>query len=321
MELALKMSGVGPGDEVLTSPFSCMASNSPIATLGATPVWVDLAPGSTCINIDEVEKQITKRTKALILYHLAGYANLAESAVALCKKYGIKLIEDCNNSYFTKIGNKNVGTYGDFSVYSFYPNRLINTIDGGAISVRSVEDYIFAKKMTKYGLDPQTFRDSTGEINPQSDIPHIWRTIGMNNLSSALGYSQLSSVDARIQRIKINVSLLYEYFSERDDVHIVKSSDNSNNVNWVFFIQVNKRNELLKTLKLNGIFASKLHQLNSCYTGFKSKEMAIPNAVRLQNTLIALPCGWWLDENQIHHMIDVINDSLGLVESGRWIDD
>ena len=72
--------------------------------------------------------------------------------------------------------------------------------------------------MTKYGLDPQTFRDSTGEINPQSDIPHIWRTIGMNNLSSALGYSQLSSVDARIQRIKINVSLLYEYFSERDDV-------------------------------------------------------------------------------------------------------
>lgn len=318
MELALKLSGVLPGDEVLTTPFSCMASNSPIATLGAVPIWTDIIPGTVEIDLDKLEQQINEKTKAIILYHLAGYPNKSVEVFDICRKRGVKVIEDCNNAMFSSISGRNVGTYGDFSVYSFYPNRLINTVDGAGLSILSSKDYLQAKKLIKYGIDQNTFRDSLGEINPDSDIPSIWRTIGMNNLSSSLGYLQLSCISEKIRKIKENVSKLQKKLREFKEVYIVPINKESSSVNWVLLIQIDKRDEIINCLKANNIQVSKLHQLNSIYSGFNSKPVDTFNIDFFQGTVLALPCGWWIEDSDIVVIIDKIRLAIKKVNPGKW---
>lgn len=318
MELALKLSGVMPGDEVLTTPFSCMASNSPIATLGAIPVWTDIIPGTVEINLDKFESKINKKTKAIILYHLAGYLNNAVEVSKICKKHGIRLIEDCNNAMFSTVAGRTAGTIGDFSVYSFYPNRLINAGDGGGLAIKNKIDFEQAEKFIKYGINQSEFRNEFGEINPACDIPAIWRNIGMNNLSSALGYAQLDMLDEKIDKIHQNAKHLHYHLREFNEVYIVPSGKDSSPVNWAVLIQINKRNEILRRLKEKGINVSTLHQLNSVYSGFKSRTTDINNVQIFQDTVLALPCGWWLTDDDINTIISALRSTIVELKPGRY---
>lgn len=310
IHLALYLAGVRAGDDVLTSAFACMSTNSPIATLGARPIWVDMAASSAYINVEDFEVAITPKTKAAIIYHLAGYPGPAKAVAAICKKYGITLIEDCDNAIFATIDEVFVGGFGDFAVYSFYPNRQINTTEGGALVCKNPEHALQAKKLRRFGIDATTFRASTGEISEASDIPEAGWSIGLNNLCSAIGCAQLYSVAERMKKTRTNAAWLIEKLSVIPEVTLLHELSGSQSSYWALLMQVEDRDEVLEQIKAQGVQASKLHQRNDIYTCFIPSFRNLPCTNELQRTVIALPCGWWLTQADLVQIVQAVKNAL-----------
>jgi len=298
--LALHLAGVSKGDEVLTTAFACMSTNSAIAQCGAVPVWVDVKPQSIEIDLDDIIRKVGTKTKAVILYHVAGYPGPAKELAALCQEHGIALIEDCDNALFASRNAVPVGSHGDFAVYSFYPTRQINTTEGGALVCKSADMAARARKLRRFGIDPATFRNAKGEINPTSDIPEIGWAFTMNNLCAALGYAQLSTAQSRVLKAQNNATKLTQLVSELNGVRVVPVAYGSSPAYWVLLLFVANRDAVLTSMKQQGVMASSLHHRNDTYTGFHAgPSQHLPNTTNLQDHVLAIPCGWWLVDEDL----------------------
>lgn len=310
IQLALHLAGVSVGDDVLTSAFACMSTNSPIATLGARPIWVDMAANAAYVDAADFEAAITPNTKAAILYHLAGYPSPAKEIAEICRRHNIVLIEDCDNALLASLDGKHVGGFGDFAVYSFYPNRQINATEGGALVCKDPAQAARARKLRRFGIDASTFRAISGEINEASLIPEAGWAMGLNNLCSAIGCTQLEGVEERMQVTRKNAAWLIEKLAEIPAVKVLNELPNSQSSYWTLLIKVNNRDEVLAQLKEQGVMASKLHQRNDIYSCFHSSARDLPNTTALQNTVIALPCGWWLTPQNLEQVIHAVQVAL-----------
>lgn len=308
MFLALYLSDVRQGDEVATTAFACMSSNSPVHAIGAKPLWIDVAPGSLHMDPEQLEASITPKTKAVILYHTAGYPAEAKKIAAICKKHGLRLIEDCDNSLLSSNIEGLCGTWADFSVYSFYPNRLINGIEGGALVFNDKDDFHRAKKLRRFGIDGSKFRNSLGEINNQCDIPEIGWSIGMSNVNCAVAYTQLHNLNDRIATIKRNAKLIDNMLQGNEKITYFHHREDDDPVHWVYLLKIKNRDAMIMKLKEAGIHASSLHQRNDIYSGFHASLRNMPNTTELQDNVLALPVGWWLSEEDTVSMVETFLD-------------
>lgn len=306
MQMALHLADVGEGDEVLTLAFACLSTNSAIAQRKAKPIWVDLAPNSIEMSIDDLISKITNRTKAIILYHVAGYPGPAKTIAEVCIQHGITLIEDCNNALLASKGGVMVGSHGDFSVYSFYPNRQINTTEGGALVCKDPEDATRARKLRRFGINPDTFRHEGGEINPTSAVSEIGWSVTLSNLCSAIGMSQVKTLQERVDATRVNAASFEAGLKKINGLRSVPYQSNDRPSFWVFLLFVEQRDQMLVHLKKAGINASGLHMRNDIYTGFGAHKSWLINTDYVQNHLLAIPCGWWLNSHDVELVIKTI---------------
>lgn len=298
--LALHLAGVSKGDEVLTTAFACMSTNAAIAQCGAVPIWVDVNPNSIEIDLNNLISKISTKTRAVILYHVAGYPGPAKELAALCQERGVALIEDCDNALYASREGSPVGSHGDFSVYSFYPTRQINTTEGGALVCKSVDMAARARKLRRFGIDSSTFRSAIGEINPSSDIPEIGWAFTMNNLCAALGYAQLPTAHGRVLKTQENAAKLTQLVGNLKAVRVVPVAPDSIPAYWGLLLFVNNRDAVLTSMKQQGVMASCLHHRNDTYTGFGvGASHHLPNTTYLQDHILAIPCGWWLSDQDL----------------------
>lgn len=315
IQIALHLAGVRTGDEVLTAAYACMSTNAPIATLGARPVWVDVNAQTGRMDPDALERAITPGAKAVIVYHLAGYPAEIERIAAICRQHGLALIEDCDNALLARVGDKQVGSFGDFAVYSFYPNRQINATEGGALACRRAEDAERATKLRRYGIDLPRFRDALGEIDPNCDIAEVGWAATLNNLCSAIGHAQLDSVSSRIERGRKIAASLQRQLAELPDVEIVPAGESAVCSHWALLVRVARRDAVLAGLKRRGVAASKLHHRTDTYSGFNAPPADLPNTQRFLDEVLGLPCGWWLSDADVDAVAACFADALAEASS------
>ena len=148
LDLALKALGVGAGDEVIVTPRTFLASVSSVVTAGATPVFADVNLNSQNIEADEIEKVLTANTKAVIVVHLAGLSADMDSIIALSKKYGFFVIEDCAQAHGAKYKGRSVGSIGHVGCWSFCQDKIMTT--GGEGGMVTTNDESLWKKMWAY---------------------------------------------------------------------------------------------------------------------------------------------------------------------------
>jgi perosamine synthetase len=309
--LAMHLAGVNEGDEVLASPFACLSTNAAIAQRKAVPIWVDVKPQTVEMDTNDLESKITGRTKAVILYHVAGYPGPAKEIAAICKKHNIFLIEDCNNSLLASRDDLLTGSYGDFAIYSFYPNRQINTTEGGALVCKNKEMADSARKLRRFGIDFGTFRTAEGEIDPASNIPEIGWGMTLSNLCSAIGRVQLSSVRGRQTQIKENIEKLKLLIKDIDGVKPVAIIDGGSPAYWVFLLLAEHRDAIMSVLKNKGIMVSAIHQRNDIYAGFGvTQDSKLPNTDFLQKHIIGIPCGWWLGDEDLQRIATALKSAI-----------
>ena len=305
--LALHLAGVQPGDEVLTTAFACLSTNSAIAQIKAIPVWVDVLPGSVEMDVADLATKISPKTKAVLLYHVAGYPGPAREAAVVCKSHGLPLIEDCDNALLARRDGLHVGSHGDYAVYSFYPNRQINTTEGGALVCKNPDDAARAKRLRKFGINASTFRSADGEINPSSDIAEIGWSFTLNNLCAALGVVQLPSVADRVAHTRANVAALRPFVLGTRGLAEVPVAANSNPAYWGYLVFAEQKAKFLAHLKANNILASSVHLRCDVYSGFHTAGPSpLPNTSYLQNHIVSIPCGWWLSADQVGYIGNII---------------
>jgi len=200
LDIAIKALGIGKGDEVILPTFTIISPAQSIITVGATPVLVDSDPLTWNMDVSLIESKITSKTKAILVVHIYGLPVDMDPVLELCAKYSLFLIEDAAEMHGQTYKGKKCGSFGDISIFSFYPNKHITTGEGGMILTNNKELTERCQKLRNLAFEPNGRRFVHEEIG--------WN-YRMTNMQAALGLAQLENIEYHIQR-KREIGLLYQ---------------------------------------------------------------------------------------------------------------
>lgn len=197
LELALRAFGIGPGDEVVVSPRSFIASASCVSLVGATPVFADVDSNSGNLSPETVSRVLTEKTRAIIPVHLAGWPADVPGMMDLVRGRNIKVIEDCAQAHGAEIGGESVGGFGDAAAFSFCQDKIISTGgEGGLLSIKDEDRWAWAWSFKDHGKD---FAKSTGAPGEPGLFRWVHDRIGTNwrltGPQAAIGLAQLQKLD------------------------------------------------------------------------------------------------------------------------------
>ncbi len=293
--IALSTLGIINGDEIIASPVSCLASNQPFVVRGVKVVWADVNPSTGTLDVDDVKRRITKKTKAIFLNHYCGYAGNIDEISALAKEKGIYFVEDCVEAFGTIYNGKRIGNTGaDVSIFSFQTVRLPNTIDGGGLSFKDKELYNKASKIRDYGIDRAKFRDEMNEINPNCDIKLEGYGALLSEVNSYIGLRQFEKLDQLLEIQRSNALQWKNRLIDSKDIKVVEAIDKVVPNYWVFGVFVENKGEKIQEFRNNGFYATGVHINNNIYSVFDN-SIELKGVSEFINSFIALPCGWWLN--------------------------
>jgi perosamine synthetase len=181
LHLILLSLGIGPGDEVITTPYSFIASSNCILHVGATPVFCDILPADLNIDPNRIEAKITPKTKAILVVHVFGFPVDMEQILQIADQYNLPVIEDACEAIGAKINDRPVGGWGIAGTFAFYPNKQITTGEGGAITTNDASITAMARSLANQG------RKNTDQWLEHAFLGYNYR---LNELSAALGCAQ-----------------------------------------------------------------------------------------------------------------------------------
>ena len=289
IQLALTVLGLSFGDEVITSPMSCLASNQPLLTFGLKIVWADIDPKTGTLSPDSVKEKITSKTKLIFHNHFCGYVGYVDEINSIGKQFGIPVIDDCVEAFGAKYKGKYMGNLGtDFTIFSFQTIRLPNTIDGGAISFKDKKKYDKAFLMRDFGIDRTAFRDINGEISPECDISMKGYGMTMSEISSYIGYSQMDDIPLLLMNQYNNACHWKKELPAVDTLWRKNTQPN----NWIFGLLSENKIEDMLSFRNKGYYSSGVHLPNNYYTVF-GERVFLPGVERFYSRFLALPSGWW----------------------------
>lgn len=163
LHLALLAEGIGPGDEVITSAFTFIATAEAIKYVGATPVFVDIDPDTFNITAENIENAITPKTRAVMPVHLFGQPADIVAIKAICQRHGLKLIEDCAQSFGASVGGVQTGAFGDVAGFSFFPSKNLGCFgDGGLVTTNCDIAAAKIKQYRNHGSEVRYYHDVIG---------------------------------------------------------------------------------------------------------------------------------------------------------------
>lgn len=191
LDIAVKALGIGTGDEVIMPAFTIISPAQSVVSAGGIPVLVDSDPVTWNMDVTQIEAKITPKTKAILVVHIYGLPVDMDPVLALCKKYNLKLIEDAAEMHGQTYNGKVCGSFGDISIFSFYPNKHITTGEGGMLVTDNEELAEKCKKLRNLAFETQGRRFIHHEIG--------WN-YRMTNLQAALGVAQLEKIDFHITK-------------------------------------------------------------------------------------------------------------------------
>jgi perosamine synthetase len=216
LHLCVKLAGIAPGDEVITTPLSFIASANAIVYEGGTPVFVDV--DATTLNLDPaaVEAAITPRTKAILPVDLFGYPIEFDAFGQLAERHGLAIVEDACEALGATYRGREVGSFGHPAVFAFYPNKQVTTGEGGAITLQNEDDWTVVKSLSNQG------RSDRGDIFAHNRIGYNYR---LDELSAALGVHQLRKLD-RILPLRAEVAARYNtLLAEVEGIRLLSPDD------------------------------------------------------------------------------------------------
>lgn len=317
LTLALHVCHVRSGDEVISTPMTCVATNTPIVTMGAKIVWADIDPNDGMIDPADVEKKITSRTRAVIAVAWAGTPPKLNALKKICDAKGVKLILDAAHAFGATYLNSPLHEFSHFVAYSFQAIKHFTTGDGGALICADDQDHARSNALKWFGLDRDRAKDEKGDWKGQQwdvDITEAGFKFNMNNVAAAVGLAQLPHINDILFNHRFHAATYQGLLNDCSSIKLLKEPPESLSSHWVYTVKINPsaslltRDELLKVLNDEGIMAGIVHVPNDTYTAFAGYRSDLPGVRAFSETQFSLPCGWWLSYEDIRHIANRVRE-------------
>lgn len=312
LTLALKLSGVDCGSDVVSTPMTCVATNTPIANLGGKIVWADVDPQTGMPSVADVEKAITSRTKAIVVVAWAGTPPGLSELFSFCEAHSIALILDAAHAFGAEYNGVPVHKFARFTCYSFQAIKHFTTGDGGALVCDREDDFKRAKALKWFGLDRDAVKDAKGDWKGQqwdADVVEAGFKFNMNNVAAAIGLAQLPHAKKIVETHRRNAALYDELLRTLAGVldPVVRPAGGVSS-HWVYTVLLRSgqeaRDKLLLALNEVGVKAGLVHVPNDGYTAFRASRVDLPGVRQFASQQFSLPCGWWLERRDIHEIVE-----------------
>ncbi len=197
LQLALILSNVGKGDEVIVTSLTFCSTVNTIVNIGAKPILVDINLNDFQINENLIENKITKKTKAILVVHMHGYPCNMQKIMKIKEKYSLKLIEDCAHAIETKFNDKHVGTFGEFGCFSFYSTKNITTVEGGFLICKNKENEQRGKILSLHGMTKDAYKRFSKNKYIHYDVNETGYKFNMPDINAILGIEQLRNINKK----------------------------------------------------------------------------------------------------------------------------
>jgi perosamine synthetase len=305
LDIAIRALGIGENDEVIMPTFTIISPAQSIVTAGAKPVLVDSCEGTWNMDVGQIESKITSKTKAILVVHIYGLPVDMNPILSLCQKYNLKLIEDAAEMHGQLYYNQPCGSFGDISIFSFYPNKHITTGEGGMIVCNDENIAEKCKKLRNLAFEPNGRRFVHHEIG--------WN-YRMTNLQAALGLAQLEKIDSHIIR-KREIGGIYESLIQKVGFEkpLIETTY-AKNIYWVYGLLADSelmKNEIVEYLTLNQIgtrpFFWCMHEQPIFNAMGLFLNETYPVAEKLARCGFYLPSGLGLKDEELNIVSDLVN--------------
>lgn len=313
LHLALIAAGIKAGDEVITTPFSFVASANAVLFVGATPVFADIDPVTYNIDPKKIEAAITKKTKAILVVHILGQASPLNEINALAKKFKLKIIEDaCESVGAMYKGGKGkgrmVGTFGESAVFAFYPNKQMTTGEGGMVVTNDKKLNALFRSLRNQGR---------AENMNWLDHERLGYNYRMGEMNAAVGLVQLGRVEFLIRQRQKIAGWYNDFLSPHPELLLLPRVRPGNTHTWfVYVVLINKKkqSEIITALAKRGI-ASKpyfpsIHLFSFHRESFGCNEGDFPISESVSRRALALPLYVGLSKKDVAYICQTLLNAL-----------
>lgn len=308
LHLAMIAAGMQQGDEVITSPFSFIASANCILYVGAKPIFVDIDPLTYNMDPKKIEKVINKKTKAILVVHIFGQSADMSSIKKIAKKYNLKIIEDACESICASHKDTRVGTFGESAVFAFYPNKQMTTGEGGMVVTNSKQTYRLINSLRNQG------RSDNMQWLDHQRLGYNYR---MNEISAAIGITQLKKLDYMISERRKIANLYSKYLKEYAELIQTPHTHELNNHSWfVYVVKIKNikfesiRDKIMLAMDKEGIatkpYLPAIHLFSFYRNKFGYKKGDFPITEEVSRSSIALPFYIGLKKNDIYYIVKTL---------------
>jgi len=302
LEIALLSLNIGPGDEVITTPFTFIATSEAITNVGARPVFVDIEERTYCLNADLIEQKITKKTRAILPVHLYGHPVDMDKIMSLAQKRGLKVIEDCAQALGAGYKGKKVGAIGDVGCLSFFPGKNLGCFgDGGMVVTNEAAVEEKAKMLRQHGSKKKYFHSIPGFNSRLDTLQAAVLRVKLKYLDK---WNELRRKNAALYALSINKADKNNGFVP---AYVASYAEHSFNY---YTMRAINRDKLQSKLNAAGIgnmiyYPLSLH-LQEVYEELGYKKGDFPVAEKAQDEVISLPMYAELSPEQINEICGVL---------------
>ncbi|MFN2467749.1 MAG: DegT/DnrJ/EryC1/StrS family aminotransferase [Gaiellaceae bacterium] len=309
LHLCMRLAGVGPGDEVITSPYSFVASANCALYEGATPVFADVDPRTLNLDPAAVEAAVTDRTRAVVAVDIFGYPCELDELTAICERHGLALVEDACEALGAEYRGAPIGSHGHPAVFAFYPNKQITTGEGGAVTTAGEDEWKLLVSLRNQG------RADSGGWLEHARYGYNYR---LDDLSAALGIGQLEKLET-ILAARREVAARYGELLAGLDVEPPLADDDEHVRSW--FVYVVKlpagadRERVIAGLETRGVASARylpsIHLQPYMRERFGFSEGMLPVSEAVSARTLALPFHASLAAEDQEYVVDALRATIG----------
>jgi len=300
LHIAMLLLDVGPGDEVVTTPFTFVATSWAISYVGAKPVFVDIDDATFNIRPDLIEAAITPKTRAIMPVHLYGHPVDLDPIMVIAKKHNQRMVEDTAQAHAATYKGKTVGSFGDISCYSFYPGKNLGACgEGGALLTNDEAMAKRGRALREHGSSVRYYHDEVG---------YNYRMEGIQGAALTIKLKHLATWTAARQR----VARRYHELLADTPLQLPREAEWAESAYHLYVVRHPRRQELMKYLQANKVgcalhYPLPLH-LQKCYASLGYKEGAFPVAEKAARECLSLPIYPEMPDAHIDRVSEVIHD-------------
>lgn len=302
LHLALVLSGVCDGDEVITTPMTCSATNIPILYQRAKAVFADIQRTSLNIDPKDIKKKVTSRTKAILVVHWGGEPCDMDEILAIAKECNVPVIEDAAHALGAKYKGKYIGAVSDFTCFSFQAIKQITTIDGGILTCKDAAAYNRGKLLRWYGID----RTFTGDIYWKFKVEEAGFKYHMNDVTAAMLSIQLDDLEKVNSRRREIAGKYYASLGNVRGLTLLKRESDRESGNWLFTVLVDRRDDFVKMMRAAGVETHMVHIRCDVYPIFGGKRLDLPAMNEVEPRYVSIPLHQGLSDEEVDKVISTI---------------